>query len=503
MQITRQITLDRVPHALQRLVYGADFMRTAWIAAGLSILFLAACTGPSVDSTRPDPSGMSDVEFLEDLSERTFRWFWDTTNPGNGMVPDRAPDPPFASIAAIGSGLTAYGIGAERGYVTREEAAARTHATVEFLWKAPQGEGPRDVAGHRGFFFHFLTMDTGLRFMETELSTIDTALMMAGVLFAQEYFDGSGPVESDIRAYADSLYRRVEWTWFQRDRAPLITMGWRPERGGFGRAAYQGYNEAMILYVLALGSPTHPIETDVWEAYTDTYVWGDFYGYEHVQFSPLFGHQYSHMWIDYEGIADAYMAERGIDYFENSRRATLSQKAYAIDNPGGFEDYGEHIWGLTASDGPGGLKLPVGGDSVQFHGYWARGASLRHVNDDGTLAPTAAGGSIPFAPDETIQALRAMQHRYGDLIYNEYGFLDAFNPTFTFEGQDIQRGTVDPERGWFDHQQLGIDQGPILIMIENHRSRLVWETMKESPYIVTGLCRAGFTGGWLEGRCEN
>jgi hypothetical protein len=326
---------------------------------------------------------------------------------------------------------------------------------------------------------------------------------MAGVLFAQSYFDGDAAAERAIRAYADSLYRRVEWPWFQRDRAPLITMGWHPERD-FGQAAYQGYNEAMILYLFALGSPTHPVEPDVWDAYTGTYEWGDFYGQEHLQFSPLFGHQYSHVWVDFRRIQDAYMRDKGIDYFENSRRATYAQQAYAADNPHGFKDYSAALWGLTASDGPTGGYHVVNGDSVRFHRYWARGASLRHINDDGTIAPTAAGGSIPFAPEITIPALQAMRDRYGDLVYNEYGFVDAFNPTFTFDDADakLEFGQIDPEHGWFDAEQLGIDQGPIVAMIENHRTGLIWETMKRNPYLVRGLCRAGFAGGWLENRCE-
>lgn len=478
-------------------------LRTPQLAAVVSIMIFAVVG--CADRGRDVPvAGQSVVanEFLDDVATRTFRWFWETTNPSNGLVPDRAPDPPFSSIAAIGFGLTAYGIGAERGYVTRNDAAERTLTTLRFLWGLPQGEGPTGVAGHRGFYFHFLDMERGLRFRTTELSTIDTALLMAGVLFAQAYFDEENEREAAIRAYADSLYQRVEWPWFQRGKAPLITMGWRPERGGFGEAAYEGLNEAMILYILALGSPTYPIDTDVWNAWTSTYKWGSFYGYDHVPFSPLFGHQYSHVWIDYRGIQDPYMKQRGIDYFENSRRATLSQRAYAIDNPRGFKDYGENIWGLTACDGPAGTSRVVDGDTIVFHRYWARGASLIRIDDDGTIAPTAAGGSVPFAPVEAIDALMTMKDRYGPLVYNNYGFVDAFNPTFTFSDEQLEFGTVDAAHGWFDGQQLGIDQGPILTMIENHRTGLVWDAMKRNPYVVRGLCRAGFSDGWLDGRCD-
>jgi hypothetical protein len=278
-------------------------------------------------------------------------------------------------------------------------------------------------------------------------------------------------------------------------------MGWHPEPGrGFIPHDYRGYNEAMFLYVLALGSPTHPVEPAAWAAYTSTYRWADFYGQEHVNFAPLFGHQYSHAWIDFRGIRDAFMREKGIDYFENSRRATLSQRAYAIANPMGWKGYGPDMWGLTACDGPEDTVLVIDGRPRQFWTYRARGAAADEVQDDGTLAPTAAGGSIPFAPEIAVPALMEMRRRYGENLFTRYGFLDSFNPTLT-EPMLLQHGRIVPGVGWFDGDYLGIDQGPIVLMIENHRSGLVWRLMRDNPYIVRGLCRAGFTGGWLEGRC--
>ena len=441
--------------------------------------------------------------FLDTLQHRTFRWFWETT-PENGLVHDRWPGQDFSSIAAIGFALPAYGIGAERGYVTRAEAAERTLTTLRYLYTRPQGPEQVGVAGNRGYFYHFLEYSDGTRFRNNELSTIDTALLMAGVLFSREYFDGDARPEADVRAYADSLYQRVEWPWFRKDGDTRLTMGWYPETA-FGRAEWQGYNEAMILYLLGLGSPTHPLDEAVWPTWTSTYEWEDFYGYEHVNFTPLFGHQYSHMFVDYRGIQDGWMREKSAelgepyDYFENSRRATLSQHAYAIDNPMGWEDYSAEIWGLTASDGPSDRAVMVDGDERQFHTYWARGASADHVNDDGTLAPTAAGGSIPFAPEITVPTLMAMAERYPDLWTSDYGFRDAVNPTFDFEDVPIKRNSEITPQGWVDHDYLGIDQGPILIMAENYRTGLVWETMKRSPYLVRGLQRAGFEGGWLDG----
>jgi hypothetical protein len=332
-------------------------------------------------------------------------------------------------------------------------------------------------------------MNTGTRFQQVELSTIDTALLLAGILTCQSYFDGTDAVETEIRGLADSIYRRTDWQW-AAPRAPLVAMGWHPERGFLG-FDWRGYNEAMILYLLALGSPTHPVDPAAWAGWTAPYRWGTFYGQVHVGFAPLFGHHYSHVWVDFREIQDAYMKTRGIDYFENSRRATYGQRSYAYANPGAWRGYSERIWGLTASDGPADVTLTLDGRSRQFHTYWARGASFTEIPDDGTIAPTAAGGSVPFAPEIAIPALMVMRQTYGDSLFSTYGFKDAFNPTFT---------QTSPA-GWFDVDYLGIDQGPILAMIENYRSGLVWRLIRGNAHIVRGLCRAGFTGGWLAGKC--
>jgi hypothetical protein len=285
-------------------------------------------------------------------------------------------------------------------------------------------------------------------------------------------------------------------------------MGWHPEPGlqghdaqGFIQTNWFGYTEAMLLYALALGSPTHPVAPSAWAAWTATYKWDTFQGQTFVQFAPLFGHQYSHLWIDFRGIQDPYTRGRAIDYFENSRRATLSQQAYAVANPGGWRDYSATVWGLTASDGPLDGPLTVDGRRREFHTYWARGAGADEINDDGTVVPTAAGGSVPFAPEATIPSLVAMRERYGDAIFGRYGFFDAFNPTLRDAATPVKMGHVVPNVTWVDDDYLGIDQGPIVAMVENYRSGLVWRLMRKDPYIVRGLCRAGFTGGWLEGKC--
>lgn len=480
-------------------VLSAARQNRAALLLGLGMLVVAAC--PRGTATAPGGEFRNDP-FLDTLEARTFRWFWETTNPVNGLTPDRWPTRSFSSVASVGFALTAYGIGVERGYVSRAEAAERALTTLRFFWQAPQGQQTSGITGYRGFFYHFLDMQTGVRFEQVELSTIDTTLLLGGVLFCREYFDGVSNTEVAIRAYADSLFRRVEWGWAM-PRPPVVSMGWHPERG-FIDADWRGFNEAMLLYVLALGSPTHAIDPAAWDEWTRTYQWADFYGHTHVNFAPLFGHQYSHVWIDFKGIRDAYMRGKGIDYFENSRRATLAQRAYAAANPGGWRGYSADDWGLTASDGPNDTTATIDGRQRRFFTYRARGAAANEVVDDGTLVPTAAGGSIAFAPEIAVPALRAMRRTYGDDLFGQYGFVDAFNPTFQLPvqlGNGLRHGRVVPGKGWFDTDYLGIDQGPIIAMIENYRSGLVWERMKRSPYIVQGLCRAGFRGGWLEGKC--
>jgi hypothetical protein len=441
----------------------------------------------------PTPK-MTQAQLLDDLQKRTFLFFWETTNAENGLVPDRWPTPSFSSIAAVGFGLTAYGVGAERGWVTREAAAQRVLTTLRFFLHSKQGPEARGVTGYRGFYYHFVDMKTGERFKDVELSTIDTTLLLAGALFCQSYFDRDTPAEREIRETVETLYRRAEWNTFH-ERPPLMSMGWTPDHG-LHDYDYTGYNEAMILYILALGSPTHPIDAAAWKAYQKTYHWATFQGQEHLNFAPLFGHQYSHVWIDFRGIQDEFMRARGIDYFENSRRATLAQRAYATANPMGWRGYSADVWGLTACDGPLDGKLQINGQEREFHTYAARGVADREIRDDGTLAPTAAISSMPFTPELSLAAMEAMHHQYGAAIYQQYGFVDSFNPTLNFD-TTIQMGHIVPGVAWVDNDYLGIDQGPIVLMIENHRTGLIWNVMRKNDHIVRGLRRAGFGGGWL------
>jgi len=477
----------------------ARALRPAFCAVSVILSFVVLGCGsdgpPPKDAPGSARGQTLESAFLDTLEERTFRYFWELSDSRTGLTPDRWPTKSFVSIAATGFALTAYPIGAERGYVTRSEAAERVLATLDFLWALPQDSLSSDAGGFHGFFYHFLEPETGHRFADVELSTQDTALLMAGVLFCGTYFDGKDAVEESIRASADRLFARVDWRWAQA-RPPLVSHGYTPEEG-FLPYDWAGYNESMLLPILALGSPAHPIGADAWQAWTAPCRWGTFHGQEHVGFAPLFGHQYTHCWIDLRGIRDAFMRDRGIDYFENSRRATLAQHAYAIENPGGWRGYGEHLWGLTACDGPVDSTIEIDGRERRFHTYMARGASFTEVQDDGTVAPTAAAASIVFTPEIVIPALLSMRQTYGEHLFSRYGFVDAFNPTLRAETR-VQHGRVVAGAGWFDTDYLGIDQGPILIMIENHRSGFVWEVMRRNPVVVAGLRAAGFAGGWLD-----
>ena len=432
------------------------------------------------------------VEFsLDTLQRRTFNYFWELSD-GFGQTPDRWPTQRFSSIAATGFGLPAMAVGVERGWVSREDAARRVRFTLQTLLDLPQGDAASGVAGHRGLFYHFLTHNEAVRFQKNELSTIYTGLLMAGVLAVGEYFTGDSPDEQAIRRLADALYRRVEWDFAWMDDGSL-SMGWKPE-SGFIPARWRGYNEASVLLILALGSPTYPIPDTAWQAWTRTYDWGSGYGSkEHVMFDPLFGHQYSQMFIDFRGLQDDYMAARGIDYFENSVRASDLQHRYAIANPRKFKAYDEDFWGLTACDGPGGTTLALpDGDSINVHTYWARGVDGSKIKDDGTIAPTAAGGSFPFTPEASEAALKNFWNTYHPWLVGRYGLRDAFNLNVPpREGQATAPG-------WFDTDYLGIDQGPILLQIENYRTGMVWDLLKSNEHVQRGLRKAGFRGSWLD-----
>jgi hypothetical protein len=421
---------------------------------------------------------------LHQLQRETFEYFLKEVNPANGLVADKTRDDWPASLTATGLALAAYPVGVQRGFMTRDAAVRVTLATLRFFWHSPHGPAP-DATGHRGFYYHFLDMRTGRRAWRCELSTIDTAFLLAGVLTARCYFDRDSETEREVRTLAEELYRRADWQWAQHGGA-TVTHGWKPERG-FLRYRWEGYDEALLLYVLGLGSPTHALPEESYRAWLSTYSWKRLYGYEFVYAGPLFIHQLSHIWIDFRGIQDQYMRAKDIDYFENSRRATRVQQEYAIRNPRGFALYGRQCWGITASDGPGPATLRVDGVERRFFDYKARG--VPHGPDDGTLAPWAAVASLPFAPDIVLPTIRYLtdhvQLRHADW----YGFKATFNPTYPI--------AADHECGWASPWSYGLNQGPIVLMIENYRSESLWRLMRQCPFIVRGLRRAGFQRGWL------
>ena len=440
--------------------------------------------------------------FYDEIEQRTFRWFWDNVNRTNGLVPDRSPSPSFSSIAAVGFALPAYAIGVERGWCSRTEARDLTLTTLRFFWNAPQGPAPTGTSGYKGFFYHFLDMKDGLRFRTVELSSVDTTILFMGALFAGQYFDRDDVSEREIRRLATALYERADWNFFRSDGRKAISMGWHPDQGLI-RDDWVGFNEGMFVNILALGSPTHPGPDDLWRQWIANY--GRFWRGEgqtrRIAFAPLFGHQYSHIFIDFRGIRDAVMREAGFDYFENSRRETYANRAYCIANPMKWRDYSDRVWGLSACDGPGDFLLTYRGVERAFRGYAARGPLGEPDGlDDGTIAPTAALGSLPFAPEIVIPCADALRRRPG--VFDRYGFKDSFNPSFTFAGARVETGSVDPNHGWVATDYLGIDQGPILLQAANYRDDFVWRYMRKHPAIRRGLMRAGFTGGWLSGPGE-
>ena len=429
----------------------------------------------------PDSSGLESL--LSRLQRVTFDYFLNNANPRNGLIADRTRVGSPASIAATGFALGAYPIGVARGFISRADAAARTLATLRFFWTAPHGPEP-DATGYKGFYYHFLDMRNGRRAWKCELSTVDTALLLAGVLAAGAFFREDDEAEAEIRRLADALYRRTDWRWAQNGGA-MVTHGWRPEKG-FLRYHWQGYDEALILYILGLGSPTFPLPPESYRAWLSGFRWKKIYGREFLYAGPLFVHQFSHAWIDFRGIRDDFMRSRGSDYFENSRTATYIQREYAIRNPRHFAGYGEHCWGISASDGPGPMKWNFRGRVQRFAGYLARG--VPYGPDDGTLSPSAAIASLPFAPEIVLPAVASFR-ALGVQRGNPSSFISSFN----LSAPDPNGG----EHGWVAPEEIGISQGAMALMIENYRSGLLWRLMRSCPYIVQGLRRAGFCGGWL------
>ena len=432
---------------------------------------------PYAIQTPPD-----DEARLDEIQRDSFRYFAEHVNLANGLIRDSTQPGAPASIAAVGFALSCYPVAVERGWMTRQDACSRALAALRFFDEADQS-GAADGIGYKGFFYHFLDMQTGRRASSSELSTIDTALLVAGMLTCGRYFAADTEAEREIRGRSTAIYERIDWRWAQNGGATL-SMGWTPE-SGFIADRWVGYNEALILYVLALGAPRYSIGDDAYPQWLAGYQWKQVGDFAYVYAGPLFIHQFSHIWIDFRKIQDRFMASKAIDYFENSRRATYAHYDYGQRNPQHFEDYQGRCWGLTATDGPGPASRVVNGHERTFSGYLARGAPLGP--DDGTVAPWASLASLPFAPELVLPALKYLINETKN-TRNQFGFYASFNPSF-----HVTRGDL----GWCSPWHFALHQGPIVLMIENYRDGLIWRLLRECPPVVCGLRRAGFTGGWL------
>ncbi|HSW55003.1 MAG TPA: glucoamylase family protein [Ignavibacteriaceae bacterium] len=414
---------------------------------------------------------------LDSIQQKTFLFFINERNPENGLVKDRSASWAPASIAAIGFALPSYAVGVERGWLPRKEAAEITLAILRFFINSVQSPDT-NVTGYQGFYYHFLRMNSGTREWNCELSTVDTGLLMMGIIFSRNYFDQNNEIENEIREISAALIKRMNWDFFQMpetgNHPNSISMGWTPE-SGLHNMGWVGYNEALFLYILAAGSGMTNAEI-AFEEWLKHYDWRTPYPeLSHAVFPPLFGHQFSHIFIDFNGLVDKYMKEKGIDYFENSRRATYAQRLYAIDNPKRWVGYDSLCWGISASDGP---TEKYNFDDKKFLGYAGRGTSGPDLNyfDDGTITPYASISSIVFAPEIVIPTIKSFNEKYSKSLWGPYGYFDAFNPTLN----------------WFNKEYIGIAQGPLLLMIENFRSGLVWNYVMKDSVIQNGLKRLGF-----------
>jgi hypothetical protein len=427
-----------------------------------------------------NPQG-TDTEMLSKLQAETFAYFLDEINPANGLIADKTKKGWPSSIAVVGLALTSYLVGVEHGYISRKDAVKKTLATLRFFLSSRQGVD-KDATGYKGFYYHFLDMQTGKRVWDCELSTIDTAILIAGILSAASYFTQHSSEESEIREIADTLYGRIDWQW-ALNGGTMLTNGWTPESGFIPFRWNNGYSEAHILYILALGSPTHPIDEAAYKEWISTFQCKKFYDIEYLHAGPLFIHQLSQIWLNFKGIQDLWNREYGFDYFENSRRAVIIQQQYAIANPSGFERYDKYCWGISACDGPGPAIYDLNGVQRTFYDYIARG--VPDGPDDGTICPWAIVASLPFAPEIVLDTIRHAIEKLDLKRPNNRGFHASFNATF-------------PERkhnkyGWVSPWQFGLNQGPVVLMIENYWSGFIWKNFHQCPYILEGIKRAGFT----------
>jgi hypothetical protein len=386
-----------------------------------------------------------DDQFLHEVESASFLFFWEQGSPNTGMVQDRCnvrENRPggASSIAATGFGLTALCIGVQRGFIPASAALERVFATLRFLWKK--------LPNHRGFFYHFANPETGERMFDSEVSSVDTTILLCGVLSCRQHFRHPA-----VAQLANLIFNRVDWTWLSEDTS-LLTHGWSPEVG-FLPSRWDYYSELMMMYLLGMGSSAHPLDPQAWTAWKRLTF--EYDGMRYIgSFAPLFIHQYSQAWFDFRGKRDKYA-----NYFQNSITATEVHRRFCVELGRQFSDYSDDLWGITASDSQ--------------QGYVVWGGPPESGPIDGTVVPGAAGGSLPFLPAATLRVLKNIRSKYPS-AWNKYGFTNAFNPL----------------KNWYDSDVIGIDTGIILLMAENLRTGFVWDTFMKSPEAQRGMERAGF-----------
>lgn len=416
--------------------------------AGLFLLLIVALPAVNVRAAQRHSFSARDEAFLEDLERRSFQYFWDQASPRTGLVLDRtrtdgSPTDEnhryIASIAATGFGLTVLCVAAERRWITRRAARDRTRATLRFF--------ANHAVHERGWFYHWMDVNTGVRRWKSEVSSIDTALLVAGILTARQYFHD----DREIADLATRIYERIDFPWMLNGHATLLSMGWHPE-SGFIKARWDNYSEHPILYLLAIGSPTHPITPEAWYAWERN--WNRYAGYTYLGQTPLFTYQYSHAWVDFRGRRET--KGQRIEYFENSVKATLAHRQFCIDLRKEFPGYGPNVWGISASD--------------SIKGYVAWGGPPRDAAIDGTVVPYAVAASLMFVPHLAMTAVKTMHARY-PRAYGKYGFADAFNPN----------------NDWINSDVIGIDLGITVLGVENARTGNIWRWFMKNPEIPKAL----------------
>ena len=412
------------------------------------IAFAAAGKDPARVLQLPkSPFSQEDDQLLDDLERLSSCYFYEQANPDNGLVKDRcnarlatADKNTAASIAATGFGLTALCIAVQREYLAADIAQQRVLTTLRFLYKK--------LANHRGFFYHWADVNSGERIWDSEISSIDTSILMCGVLTCREFFK-----DAEISRLANQIFNRVDWTWLSEDTS-LLPHGWTPEVG-FLQYRWDYYSELMMMYLLGLGSATHPLPEGSWNAWKR--IRFDYEGMRYIgSYAPLFVHQYSQAWFDFRNKSDGYA-----DYFQNSVVATQVHRKFCLELAQQFPDYSEDLWGITASDSDKGYVI------------WGGPPAMGPI--DGTVVPSATGGSLPFLPAETMRVLRTIRTRY-PRAWTNYGFVNGFNPL----------------KNWYDDDVIGIDTGITMLMAENARSGFVWNTFMKSAEAKRGMERAGF-----------